>query len=294
MGIRCLPSICTDIVDAVVSRLDHLLASSPEEVPTGVEDQLAVAAAVTGAVPPGGTTAGPGPPGGLDPDTSDRLASCLARTVGWMFHARDQGRTAHLTLACLNHWLAEYGPDLPAERLAAIHTEVFPYIRRTWQDNRLPRLKVGPRKTWVQIPSPPATRTSSYVLPRLPSNAIALPCSCRVPLVVCLLTGGGASLPLPGAITPSPSLRAAQESLVVYLLTQLQLGTLGVSASSSSQQQQQQLPPSLSAGEMEEGTTAAGGSRAISPAPSSYYSAFSLEALQDLMAKDIEAGNVKW
>ena len=81
---------------------------------------------------------------------------------------------------------------------------------------------------------------------------------------------------------------------MVYLLTQLQLGTLGVSASSSSQQQQQQLPPSLSAGEMEEGTTAAGGSRAISPAPSSYYSAFSLEALQDLMAKDIEAGNVKW
>ena len=80
---------------------------------------------------------------------------------------------------------------------------------------------------------------------------------------------------------------------MVYLLTQLQLGTLGASASSSSHQQQQQLPSSLSAGETEEGA-AAGGSRAISPAPSSYFSAFSLEALQDLMARDIEAGNAKW
>ena len=139
-----------------------------------MEDLLAVAAAVTGAVPPGSTTAGPGPPGGLDPDTSDRLASCLARTVGWMFHARDQGRTAHLTLACLNHWLAEYGPDLPAERLAAIHTEVFPYIRRTWQDNRLPRLKVGPRRNGPRhLPPPSRGRHSVSFLGSLASPLLS-------------------------------------------------------------------------------------------------------------------------
>ena len=86
--------------------------------------------------------AGPCNAGGLDPATADRLAGGLSKTLQWMFHARDQGRTAQLALSCLNHWLVEYGPDQTGARLAEIHTEVFPYIRRTWQDLRLPKLKV--------------------------------------------------------------------------------------------------------------------------------------------------------
>jgi hypothetical protein len=47
-----------------------------------------------------------------------------------------------LALSCLNHWLLECGPGRPAAQLAEIHAKVHPFVIHTWQDLRLPKLKV--------------------------------------------------------------------------------------------------------------------------------------------------------
>ena len=82
-------------------------------------------------------------PGGLDGSTSDALSATLTCTLSWMHNSRDQGRTAQLALSCLNHWLLQYGPGQPHAKLAAVHAEVFTYVWRTWQDLKLPKLKVS-------------------------------------------------------------------------------------------------------------------------------------------------------
>jgi hypothetical protein len=157
------------LIEVILSRLDQLRASSPEDVPTGVEELLGTLAAAIGATVPGttaaaamggaaapggggggggGSTAGGGfgtgacHPGGLDTATSVAVATALTRTLTWMHHARDQGRTAQLAMCCLNHWLLQYGPGQPHARLTALHAEAFTYVWRTWQDHRLPKLKV--------------------------------------------------------------------------------------------------------------------------------------------------------